>query len=172
VGRLDLLDLGLELTTKEEAERLRVASVRLVNLRLALGRLTGEKELGPPVCVLFEGWDASGKGGAIKRLVSPLDPRHVRVVEFVAPTPDEKRHHFLRPFWPVLPGWEAVPRGGRGDAGAHPPPDFPLAAGRGRGQGLGPGQGGETVCHEIELGMAAHGLKVPKPPPVKGRRAG
>jgi AMP-polyphosphate phosphotransferase len=54
---------------------------------------------------MFEGWDASGKGGAIKRLVSPLDPRHVRVVGFAAPTPDEKRHHFLWRFWPALPGW-------------------------------------------------------------------
>jgi polyphosphate kinase 2 (PPK2 family) len=55
--------------------------------------------------VIFEGWDASGKGGAIKRLVSPLDPRHVRVSQFAAPTSDEKRHHFLWRFWPKLPGW-------------------------------------------------------------------
>jgi polyphosphate kinase 2 (PPK2 family) len=53
---------------------------------------------------VFEGWDASGKGGAIKRLVSPLDPRHVRVAQFAAPTYDEKRHHFLQRFWSVLPG--------------------------------------------------------------------
>ena len=38
--------------------------------------------LGPPVCCVFEGWDASGKGGAIKRLVADLDPRHVRVASF------------------------------------------------------------------------------------------
>jgi polyphosphate kinase 2 (PPK2 family) len=55
--------------------------------------------------VLFEGWDASGKGGAIRRLVAPLDLRHVRVAQFAAPTPDEKRHHFLWRFWPQLPGW-------------------------------------------------------------------
>jgi polyphosphate kinase 2 (PPK2 family) len=55
--------------------------------------------------VVFEGWDASGKGGCIKRLVSPLDPRHVRVSQFAAPTYDEKRHHFLWRFWPRLPGW-------------------------------------------------------------------
>ena len=55
--------------------------------------------------VVFEGWDASGKGGSIKRLVAPLDPRHVRVVQFAAPTADEKRHHFLWRFWPALPGW-------------------------------------------------------------------
>jgi polyphosphate kinase 2 (PPK2 family) len=57
------------------------------------------------VCVVFEGWDASGKGGAIKRLVAQLDPRHVRVAQFAAPTYDEKRHHFLWRFYPVLPGW-------------------------------------------------------------------
>jgi polyphosphate kinase 2 (PPK2 family) len=57
------------------------------------------------VCVVFEGWDASGKGGAIRRLVSELDPRHVRVRQFAAPTYDEKRHHWLWRFWPALPGW-------------------------------------------------------------------
>ena len=57
-----------------------------------------------PVCILFEGWDASGKGGAIKRLVAPLDPRHVRVATFGAPTEDERRHHFLWRFGPVIPG--------------------------------------------------------------------
>jgi polyphosphate kinase 2 (PPK2 family) len=55
--------------------------------------------------VLFEGWDASGKGGAIKRLVAPLDARHVRVKGFAAPTSDEKRHHYLHRFVPALPGW-------------------------------------------------------------------
>src|SRR5215210_4399584 len=34
-----------------------------------------------------------------------LDPRHVRVAQFAAPTRDEKRHHFLWRFFPVLPGW-------------------------------------------------------------------
>jgi len=57
------------------------------------------------VCCVFEGWDASGKGGAIKRLVAPLDLRHVRVAQFAAPTHDERRHHFLWRFWPALPGW-------------------------------------------------------------------
>jgi polyphosphate kinase 2 (PPK2 family) len=55
--------------------------------------------------VLFEGWDASGKGGTIKRLVHPLDLRHVRVVQFAAPSPDERRHHYLHRFVPALPGW-------------------------------------------------------------------
>jgi polyphosphate kinase 2 (PPK2 family) len=105
MGRLDELDLSLEHSPQEEAERLERAQVRLAALRLTLGGLIGDGDLGPPVCVLFEGWDASGKGGAIKRLVAPLDPRHVRVTAFSAPTYDEKRHHWLWRFWPALPGW-------------------------------------------------------------------
>jgi polyphosphate kinase 2 (PPK2 family) len=105
VGRLDEADLGKSLTRKEEARGLDRAWDRLTQLRLTLGGQIGDRRLGPPVCVIFEGWDASGKGGAIKRLVSQIDPRHVRVVQFAAPTEDEKRHHFLWRFWPVLPGW-------------------------------------------------------------------
>jgi polyphosphate kinase 2 (PPK2 family) len=101
---LDKLDLSLKLSKEEEAERLAVAQERLLALRLQLGGLTAPK-LGPPLCVLFEGWDASGKGGAIKRLVGRLDPRHVRVVSYAAPTPDEKRHQYLLRFAPALPGW-------------------------------------------------------------------
>jgi polyphosphate kinase 2 (PPK2 family) len=105
VGRLDEVDLTLRLTRKEEAEQLAKQQERLLRLRLALGGQLGDSKIGPPLCVVFEGWDASGKGGAIKRLVDHLDPRHVRVASFAAPTYDEKRHHFLWRFWPVLPGW-------------------------------------------------------------------
>jgi polyphosphate kinase 2 (PPK2 family) len=105
VAALDELDLSLTLSRQEEAERLAAAQRRLLELRLVLGGLIGDQGLGPPLCVVFEGWDASGKGGAIKRLVAPLDPRHVRVKQFAAPTHDEKRHHWLWRFWPALPGW-------------------------------------------------------------------
>ena len=105
-GVLAGLDLSLKLTPNQEAARLATAQDRLLHLRLVLGGQIGDNpQLGPPVCVIFEGWDASGKGGAIKRLVAPLDPRHVRVAQFGAPSYDEKRHHFLWRFWPVLPGW-------------------------------------------------------------------
>jgi len=105
MGRLDSLDLSLKLSREEEAERLDAGYERLSALRLAIGGKLGDGELGPPVCCVFEGWDASGKGGAIKRLVAPLDLRHVRVAQFAAPTHDERRHHFLWRFWPALPGW-------------------------------------------------------------------
>jgi polyphosphate kinase 2 (PPK2 family) len=105
MGRLDEIDLQSSLSRKEEERGLDEAGDRLAQLRLTLGGQIGERETGPPVCVLFEGWDASGKGGAIKRLVAPIDPRHVRVAQFAAPSADEKRHHFLARFWPALPGW-------------------------------------------------------------------
>src|SRR5215203_5370205 len=105
MGVLDDLDLSKKLSREEEAEGLERGQKRLAQLRLTLGGLIGKGALGPPVCVIFEGIDASGKGGAIKRLVAQLDPRHVRVVQYAAPTHGEKRHHFLWRFWPALPGW-------------------------------------------------------------------
>jgi polyphosphate kinase 2 (PPK2 family) len=105
MSRLADADLSLHLGKKEGARKLVEAQERLLHLRLLLGGQIGSGQLGPPLCVLFEGWDASGKGGAIKRLVHPLDPRHVRVAQFAGPTHDEKRHHFLWRFWPALPGW-------------------------------------------------------------------
>lgn len=105
MGRLDDVDLSLKYSKEEGEERLAEVQERLTALRLTLGGQIGSGRLGPPVCAIFEGWDASGKGGAIKRLVYPMDPRHVRVAQFAAPTEDEKRHHFLWRFWPKLPGW-------------------------------------------------------------------
>ena len=104
MGRLDEVDLDHKLSGREGEKQLEGCQRRLLELRLSLGGLTGDGRLGPPVCVLFEGWDASGKGGAIKRLVAPLDPRHVRVVQFGVPSDEERRHHFLWRFWPSLPG--------------------------------------------------------------------
>ena len=104
MSRLADVDLSIRLSKKEAKQHLKSAQERLVHLRLLLGGQIGPGELGPPLCVLFEGWDASGKGGAIKRLVDHLDPRHVRVVQYAAPTPDELRHQYLLRFAPALPG--------------------------------------------------------------------
>jgi polyphosphate kinase 2 (PPK2 family) len=102
---LDALDLSLDLPKKEAQQRLKTAQKRMQELRLRIAGLDGDPDLGPPLCVVLEGWDASGKGGAIKRLLAKLDPRHVRVKQYSAPTPDELRHHWLWRFWPALPGW-------------------------------------------------------------------
>jgi AMP-polyphosphate phosphotransferase len=105
MGRLDDVDLSVKLSRTESEQQLAALGPRLAQLRLALGGLIGSGQLGPPLCVLFEGWDAGGKGGAIKRLIAPLDARHVRVRQFAAPSSDEKRHHYLHRFVPALPGW-------------------------------------------------------------------
>jgi len=54
--------------------------------------------------IVFEGWDASGKGGIIKRLTARLDPRYYTVWPIAAPTEEEKQRHFLWRFWKRLPG--------------------------------------------------------------------
>jgi polyphosphate kinase 2 (PPK2 family) len=105
VASLRDADLSLELDKDASEKRLGHAQRRLLALRLQLGGLIDGPELGPPLCVLFEGWDASGKGGCIRRLTSPLDPRHVRVAQFGPPSEDERRHHFLHRFSPPMPGW-------------------------------------------------------------------
>lgn len=102
--RLADVDPTEKMSKKDALRRLEKAQARLLRLRLTLGGQLGG-HLGPPLCIVFEGWDASGKGGVIRRLIEPLDPRHVRVSQFAAPTFDEKRHHFLWRFWPILPGW-------------------------------------------------------------------
>ena len=53
--------------------------------------------------IVCEGWDASGKGGAIQRLTAECDPRAYQVWPIAAPTEEEKAHHFLWRFWPRLP---------------------------------------------------------------------
>ena len=117
-------DLHLKRNASESELRLAKAQRRLLALRLQAGGLIGGR-LGPPLCVLFEGWDASGKGGCIRRLVSPLDPRHVRVTQFGAPSADERRHHFLQRFSAALPGW--------GDGRAGPILVWARSGGAGRG---------------------------------------
>ncbi|MHB8319539.1 MAG: polyphosphate kinase 2 family protein [Acidimicrobiales bacterium] len=99
------VDLTLKISREKADAEMLAAQRRLLHLRLVSAGLLGDGQLGPPVCVVFEGWDAAGKGGAIRRLAAAFDPRHVRISQFAAPTPDEARHHFLWRFFPHLPGW-------------------------------------------------------------------
>jgi polyphosphate kinase 2 (PPK2 family) len=105
VARLADADLSLKLSREAGETRLLAAQRRMLALRLQCGGLIGDGTLGPPLAVMFEGWDAAGKGGGIKRLTDPLDPRHFQVVSFAAPTDREKRHHYMWRFWPWFPGW-------------------------------------------------------------------
>ncbi len=56
-----------------------------------------------PIVVVYEGWDASGKGGNIKRLTAKLDPRSYEVVPIAAPTAEELAHHYLWRFYTKVP---------------------------------------------------------------------
>jgi polyphosphate kinase 2 (PPK2 family) len=57
------------------------------------------KEQGQSVILVFEGWDASGKGGAVRRLTSALDAREFQVIPIAAPTDEERAQHYLWRFW-------------------------------------------------------------------------
>jgi polyphosphate:AMP phosphotransferase len=69
-----------------------------------LARLAHKSEKrGLSAVLAFEGWDAAGKGGAIRRLTKPLDAARYRVVPIAAPTEEERAHHYLWRFWRRLP---------------------------------------------------------------------
>jgi polyphosphate kinase 2 (PPK2 family) len=101
---LNRLDMAQRLDRAEYERRLTAGQRRLLQLRLHLGGEMGSEAPGPGLLVLFEGMDAAGKGGAIKTIVGHLDPRHYTVVNYSAPTPSEKRHHFLWRFYREIPG--------------------------------------------------------------------
>lgn len=56
-----------------------------------------------PVVIAYEGWDAAGKGGNIKRLTEEMDPRGYEVVPIASPTTEELSHHYLWRFWHKMP---------------------------------------------------------------------
>ena len=94
---LDSVDLKLKLEKKEYQEKLRFYQDKLEKLH---NRLYLQKK---PVIIVFEGWDAAGKGGAIKRLTTALDPRGYQVISTPAPTQEELSHHYLWRFWKNVP---------------------------------------------------------------------
>lgn len=56
-----------------------------------------------PIVIVYEGWDAAGKGGNIRRLTQRLDPRGYEVIPVAAPNDIEKAHHYLWRFWKEFP---------------------------------------------------------------------
>ena len=56
-----------------------------------------------PVIIAYEGWDAAGKGGNIRRITEALDPRGYEVQPIASPEPHEKARHYLWRFWNRLP---------------------------------------------------------------------
>ncbi|MBT8461601.1 MAG: polyphosphate kinase, partial [Gemmatimonadetes bacterium] len=77
----------------------------LVRLQARLNRLYRvARERGRSTILVFEGWDAAGKGGAIRRITPALDSRDYQIVSTAAPTAEENDHHYMWRFWRHLPG--------------------------------------------------------------------
>ncbi len=94
---LKTIDLSLDISPQEY-------ETSLVKYQVALFRLAYQVYLQQrPVIIIFEGWDAAGKGGAIRRVTEKLDPRGFVVYSIAAPKGDEATHHYLWRFWTRLP---------------------------------------------------------------------
>lgn len=96
-GVLQQADLSLSLDADDYQEKLKKKQKKLRDLEhlMYLQRL--------PVVIVYEGWDAAGKGGNIRRLTQKLDPRGYEVVPVGAPTDIDEAHHYLWRFWTRLP---------------------------------------------------------------------
>jgi len=96
-GVLGRVHLNLRLEQKTYERELKELQARLHLLGLEVYRQQR------PVTLVFEGWDAAGKGGAIKRLSEKLDPRGYIVHAIAAPAGEDKTRHYLYRFWRRLP---------------------------------------------------------------------
>lgn len=96
-GILKRVDLSLCMDEKRYSRELKHLQARLHLLGLQLYQ---QKR---PAVIVFEGWDAAGKGGAIQRLTAELDPRSYIVHSIAAPTGEDKVRHYLYRFWRRLP---------------------------------------------------------------------
>jgi len=95
---LGAVDLSKELDKKTYSKELELAKGRLA---LAV---RGARFAKRSLVLVFEGWDASGKGGAIRRITSALDARMYSVVQVSAPTEEERAQPYLWRFWRHVPG--------------------------------------------------------------------
>ncbi|AYF88034.1 polyphosphate:AMP phosphotransferase [Pseudomonas sp. JS3066] len=95
---LDSLDLSLKLDKDDYKEQLATEQARLNGL------LRDKRMRGHALMAVFEGNDAAGKGGAIRRVTGALDPRQYRTVPIAAPTEEERAQPYLWRFWRHVPG--------------------------------------------------------------------
>jgi len=95
--KLEDLDLSLELDKKLYKKKLKVLQYEMLNAQQFLFN----NKIG--LILVFEGMDAAGKGGAIKRLTERIDPRGYVVHPISAPQPHELRYNYMHRFWRKLP---------------------------------------------------------------------
>ncbi len=95
--KLSEISLDKSLTTEEYKKELSELQAKLRVLHNELYR----RKI--PVVIAYEGWDAAGKGGNIKRITGALDPRGYEVQPIASPEPHEKARHYLWRFWNRLP---------------------------------------------------------------------
>ena len=95
--KLSDVDLSPALTDEEYDKELKKLQNRLGELHNEIYR----KKI--PVILCYEGWDAAGKGGNIRRIARPLDPRGCDVIPIASPEPHEKNRQYLWRFWTRLP---------------------------------------------------------------------
>lgn len=94
---LNTVDLSLDLSQEDY-------NSALIHLQVALHKLAYQIYLQQrPVIIVFEGWDAAGKGGAIRRITEKIDPRGFVVYPIAAPKGEDATHHYLWRFWRRLP---------------------------------------------------------------------
>ncbi len=94
---LDHVDLNQELSEKEYKKQLAKYQRQFYKLAWAA------KQKKRSSIAVFEGWDAAGKGGGIRRLTAAMDARNYKVISIASPTDEEKAHHYLWRFWRHLP---------------------------------------------------------------------
>lgn len=94
---LATVNLRQKLTDSAYAKALETAQTKLSKLAWAA------REKKRSMVLVFEGWDAAGKGSAIRRVTQAMDPRLYRVVGIAAPTDEERVQHYLWRFWRHLP---------------------------------------------------------------------
>jgi polyphosphate:AMP phosphotransferase len=97
VSILSSIDLDKKISKEEYKEKLAHYQNKMSDLGFKL--YTKRRS----VVMVYEGWDAAGKGGNIKRMTQELDPRGYEVVPSAAPTQDELNHHYLWRFWNKMP---------------------------------------------------------------------
>jgi polyphosphate kinase 2 (PPK2 family) len=90
-------DLSARLEKDDYRKRLNRLQARLHGLSLEA------RERGISTVLAFEGWDAAGKGGVIRRVTQSLEAGDYRVIPTAAPTPEELRYHYLWRFWRDVP---------------------------------------------------------------------